>query len=255
MSYILIYDGSLAGLLTCIFEVYERKLQPVQIRKQADNPDIFATIMGVATDASKAKRVWTGLKKRLPRENLDQFYNCYLSELPGIEDTMLDYARYCFDTAKYIGDDYGHRSVLKVAQTARTVWREKHRMEAFVRFQLGNDGLFYAGIGPDHDVLPLIMPHFKSRYADQNWLIYDLKRKYGIHYNKETYKVSLVTIEISEDVLQSKAEIGIFDPQEAFYQQLWKDYFKHTGIPERKNLKLHIKHIPLRYWKYLPEKQ
>ncbi|RYE25413.1 MAG: DUF4130 domain-containing protein, partial [Sphingobacteriales bacterium] len=39
------------------------------------------------------------------------------------------------------------------------------------------------------------------------------------------------------------------------YQLLWKSYFNNSNIKERKNMKLHIQHIPRRYWKYLTEKQ
>ena len=56
-------------------------------------------------------------------------------------------------------------------------------MEAFVRFQLTKDGLYYCIIQPDYNVLPLISNHFEKRYADQRWLIYDSRRKYGIYYD------------------------------------------------------------------------
>lgn len=31
--------------------------------------------------------------------------------------------------------------------------------------------------------MPLIEKHFKNRFADQRWLIYDNNRKYGIYYD------------------------------------------------------------------------
>jgi len=40
---------------------------------------------------------------------------------------------------------------------------------------------------------------------------------------------------------------------EEFYQKLWKSYFTHINIQERKNLKLQRQHMPRRFWKYLPE--
>lgn len=42
---------------------------------------------------------------------------------------------------------------------------------------------------------------------------------------------------------------------EDFYQKLWRSYFKHITIEERKNLKLQRQHMPRRFWRYLPEKQ
>ena len=41
------------------------------------------------------------------------------------------------------------------------------------------------------------------------------------------------------------------DPKEKEFQQLWKTYFKSTNIESRQNLKLHLKHVLKRYWKYL----
>ena len=50
-------------------------------------------------------------------------------------------------------------------------------------------------------------------------------------------------------------ENGIYDDKEINYQKLWVEYFDHTNIKERKNMKLHVQHVPKRYWKYLTEKK
>ena len=47
----------------------------------------------------------------------------------------------------------------------------------------------------------------------------------------------------------------VLDEREPLFQVLWQAYFDHVNIPERKNLKLHRRHMPLRYWQYLSEKQ
>ena len=46
----------------------------------------------------------------------------------------------------------------------------------------------------------------------------------------------------------------MFDEDELVFQTLWRDYFKSTNIKSRKNMRLHIQHVPKRYWKYLSEK-
>jgi len=249
-----VYDGTMAGLLTAIFEVYDRRLDPVNISQgKALQQDAFAQQMDVFTDALKARRVWKGLSKKLPASALDQFYFSFLSENEGIENVMLAYARYVFSTDKNVSEDFGNQAVLTIVQTARKVWREKHRMEAFIRFQLLKDGLFYAAAEPDHNVLPLIIRHFRSRYADQDWLIYDARRKYGIYHPKTTGTVTEVKIDWSEEVRENSE--AAYEPHEPLYQMLWKDYFHSTGIPARNNKKLHLQHMPVRYWKYLTEKQ
>jgi probable DNA metabolism protein len=127
-------------------------------------------------------------------------------------------------------------------------------MEAFIRFQEGADGLFYAMAEPDFDVLPIIAPHFSSRYADQSWLIYDACRKYGIHHKKDSALVEEVHITFSGSADGHVPE-SVLARDEPLYQMLWKDYFNSTGIAARKNPKLHIRHMPLRYWRHLTEKK
>ena len=249
----LIYDGTMAGFLTAVFDVYELRLGEVRIsRSETLLPDAFSAQRTIVTDALKARRVWKGLGNKVGQEAQQQCYQCFLSGLPGIEDTLMRYLQYIFSSTENTAIDFGNAAVLEVAQTARKVWREKHRMEAFVRFRQLKDGLYYAAVEPDYNVLPLILPHFKSRYADMDWLIYDSKRRYGIYYNKEKEMVSEITLEWKED---SMSDENIYDENEERYQVLWKDYFRHTGIPARKNPKLHVKHIPERYWRFLTEKQ
>ncbi|MNI90098.1 hypothetical protein D3C73_1475850 [compost metagenome] len=101
-------------------------------------------------------------------------------------------------------------------------------------------------------MLPLISNHFKNRYADQQWIIYDLKRKYGLHYNLDA--VTEITIGFAEGINKQKPAPALMDENEALYAALWKDYFKSANIVARKNTKLHVQHVPKRYWKYLTEK-
>jgi probable DNA metabolism protein len=136
---------------------------------------------------------------------------------------------------------------------AHKVGREKHRMEAFVRFQLTKDDVYFANIEPDFDVLPLISKHFRNRYADQQWIIYDLQRKYGLFYDLNT--VEIISLDLSDIHTNSNEKSSAFTYAEYEYQDLWNNYFKSTTIKSRINNKLHVQHVPKRYWKYLSEKK
>ncbi len=135
----------------------------------------------------------------------------------------------------------------------RTLWLFPNRMKAFIRFSKSADDLYSAVIEPDFNVLPLIISFFKKRFADQRWLIYDVKRRYGYLYDlRDIQEVTLSDASNSNGDLAIQIEL---DQQETHYQQLWKAYFKATNIVARKNIKLHVQHVPKRYWKYLVEKQ
>lgn len=248
----LVYDNSFEGWLTAIFEVYEYKFNDAVIeRASLYQSSLLATEHTVITSQEKALRVWNGLKKKLSPKALQQLYNSFLSEEKGIENTMLTYARYAFSHKGTMEHDFSSAVVLKIAQTARKVARERHRMTAFVRFQLTADGLYYALVEPDFNVLPLIVKHFRERYADQRWLIYDNFRKYGIYYNLQTVETVILTFTEQNE----NTACCIYDEAEALYQQLWQQYFKSVNIKARKNTRLHIQHMPVRYWKYLTEKK
>lgn len=249
---IYIFDGSLEGLLNVVFEWFERKPGKVSIvSKNNYQPDAFSLSFEILTDRVKADRVWQGLTKKLDRQWMRNLYCAYLSEIPEMHQEIFGFCTYIFQNPAGAEKNYGNAQVLNIAQTARKVEREKHRMEAFIRFQKTSDGLFYCGIDPDFNVIPLIINHFKNRYADQQWIIYDIKRHYGIFYNLETVEEIEMDIDIN---LLKKSNQHMLDEQEMLYADLWKDYFKSTNIVARKNTKLHTQHVPKRYWKYLTEK-
>jgi probable DNA metabolism protein len=246
-----LYDGTFEGFLTVVFEVYEYKiLQPKIRRGNVAEGSLFGDVHVVHTNTSKAKRVLAKLDQKILKTSINQLYKSFLSELIGIENSLLRYIQYVITGKPGAENDYGHPDVLMVQQTSRKVHREKHRMEAFIRFQLTKDKLYYAIIQPDFNVLPLIANHFKERYADQRWLIYDCRRKYGLCYDLR--EVSEVMIHFNEG---NSEEENVYDEKESLYQELWKQYFDSVNIKARRNMKLHIQHVPKRYWKYLIEKQ
>ncbi|MFD2529203.1 TIGR03915 family putative DNA repair protein [Polaribacter marinaquae] len=250
----LIYDGSFDGFLCCVFYVFEYKLKNAKIQNEFVLQNaLFSENEKISTNKDKADRVWKGLKTKASTISTTKIYYAFLSEQPGVENILLDYISYIFKSNKKVDTDFTYDSVLKTSKIAKNVSREKHRMEAFVRFKLTKDAIYFANIAPDFNVLPLISKHFKSRYADQKWVIYDIKRNYGLYYDLEV--VTIMQMEFPKDFNFSKTDKNFFSEEELEFQTLWQNYFKSTNITERKNMKLHIQHVPKRYWKYLSEKQ
>lgn len=249
----LIYDGSFNGFLTAIFTSFEEKVQVANIQKKSVSQNgLFSETETIFTNVDKAKRVWNGIQKK-NGQAIKNIYFAYLSENPGIELLLYRYIQKLFIKEGTVQTDYSDGIDLKISQLAKSVAREKHRMEAFVRFQLTKDDIYFANIEPDFDVLPLISKHFRSRYADQHWLIYDVKRKYGIYYNLE--RVEIISLDLSEIHANSINQSNVFSGAEYHYQDLWNNYFKSTNIKSRINMKLHTQHVPKRYWKYMSEKK
>jgi probable DNA metabolism protein len=253
---IFVFDGTLEGLLTAVFECYQKKVTSVKLVSDVHYiPDVFKESFKVVSDDVKANRVWNGLVKKLNGEWMKSIYKAFLSEQPATFQDLFEFIRYIIDNPTGAEANFGNRFVLEISQMSHKVHREKHRMEAFIRFQKTADQIFYAHIEPDFNVLPLLIDHFKNRYADQKWIIYDLKRKYGLFYDLEN--VEEITFDFTAEMSPALNALpeNVLDPQEELYALLWKDYFRSVNIPARKNMKLHIRHVPKRYWKYLSEKQ
>ncbi|MFS4468217.1 TIGR03915 family putative DNA repair protein [Maribacter sp. 2210JD10-5] len=249
----LIYDGSFNGFLTAVFVAFDEKIQVADIQKNSEGQNgLFSESEIIFTNIDKAKRVWNGIRNK-SRNAINNIYFAFLSETEGIEPMLYTYIRKLMAVRDKKHMDFSDGTVLYISQLAKKVGREKHRMEAFVRFQLTKDEIYFANIEPDFDVLPLISKHFRSRYADQQWLIYDVKRKYGIFYNLE--RVKIVSLDLNEIHFNRTRKSRLFTKGEYEYQELWNNYFQSTNIKSRINKKLHTQHVPKRYWKYLSEKK
>jgi len=251
---LLSYDSTFEGFLTAVFEIYEFKYSNPKIIKKDDlQQNLFADAIEIITDNSKSDRVIKKLNTQLESDGVRSLIYAFLSEKPGIEDVLFNVINYSVENPKVnILKDFANDNVLQIVQLTKSVGREKHRMEAFIRFEQLKDGIYFAKIDPDFDVLTLIIRHFKNRYQDQKWLIYDLRRKYGVYYDLKD--IEIVSMDLDIKSLEDKNN-QVFSETELNYQKLWWEYFDHTNIKERKNTKLHVQHVPKRYWKYLTEKK
>lgn len=248
-----LYDGTFEGMLTAVFELYERRLTHVSmIKGEYFTSALFDDVIKITTDETRAARVLNGLRKKLSSTGIQRLYIAHMAELDGDDDNILGYIRYAFDSGQNIEEDYGNKYVLRVSEIVQMMRRERHRMEAFVRFQKLKDDTFYAGIQPDFNVLPMLIKHFRNRYADQKWIIYDLKRGYGLYY--DLHDTQFISLDFSAIAKSSGNIVAAYGEDEGIYQHLWKNYFNSVNIPARKNTKLHLRHIPKRYWKHLTEK-
>lgn len=245
------YDASFEGFLSAVFSAYEFKCKtPIIISEAKHVEHLFEETESVITSEEKANRVWKKIQQKTGSKACQQIYWAFLSELPGVENTLFQYIQHAIDSTKNITTDYTNKAVLEVSQIVKKVSREKHRMDAFVRFRKTKDNIYFATIEPDFNVLPLNAKHFKNRYADQKWCIYDVKRTYGIYFDLE--KVEIIHLDLPTSILNTSTDF--FTAEEMQFQHLWKNYFDSTNIKSRKNTKLHQQHVPKRYWKYLSEK-
>ncbi len=250
----LLYDGSFEGLFTAVFEVFEYKYDVVEIISQQNytQENLYSQVHEVVTNTEKSDRVLRKLEENLGKEGISRLVLVYFSERKDLEKLILSAVRHSVKHPKEnILQDFANPDILEISKICKSVGREVHRMNAFVRFEKLQDEVFFAKIEPDFNVLSLILKHFKARYQDQKWMIFDLKRHYGIFYDLKEVHFFYPDF---QQLQQFRNSEKLHHEEERKYQKLWQRYFVKTGIPERRNMKLHIQWMPKRYWKYLTEK-
>jgi probable DNA metabolism protein len=250
------YDKTFEGFLTSLFDAYYLKIFPDKLSEEKEGLSLFCDeLITIVTDSGKAARVWKGLEKKLSHSALAMISACWLADgCPEVDELLFRYLRKAIDAPISTELNFGDGDVLKLSKVYKQVRYERLRVMQFLRFQKAADGTYFAAFEPLHNVLPLATEHFRDRFADQKWLIYDMKRQYGYYYDlKEVREVTIT--EKGAPLLTGFLDDTTIAEDERLFQQLWKTYFKAISIKERANPRKHRQDMPVRYWKYLIEKQ
>lgn len=127
---------------------------------------------------------------------------------------------------------------------AKAVKREAHKMHAFLRFRErdpdAGDPRFIAWFEPAHDVLANAAGHFARRMGRASWLIVT---------PDGTAASDGESLRFGPAPAGRPAEVDIADQGEA----LWLAYYRSIYNPSRLNTGAMEMHMPVRYWKNLPE--
>jgi probable DNA metabolism protein len=248
------YDKTFDGLLTAVFDAYNRKTFPDRLLGENELEPLFTDeCFTVITQDDKSKLVWKALEKKLMAITCNMMRYVWLSEQSGSDELIFRYIRKTFDSKHSIEMNFADGDVLEMKNLAGKVEKERLRLVQFVRFQKAADDIFFAPVSPVFNALPLTIEHFAERFTDQKWVIYDMKRNYGYYYDQKT--VTEMTLDMAENFLNGKLDEKLMAEDEKLFQDLWKGYFTSMTIKERINPKLHRQNLPIRYWKYMTEKQ
>jgi probable DNA metabolism protein len=247
------YDKTFEGLLSALFDAYIRKAFPERLLSIGEPLPVFALLeLCVVTESYKSVRVWAALEKKLSLAACNMLMHVWLSELPASDELLFRYMRKVFDAPSSIATDFADPDVMAVKKIAAKVSREREHLMQFVRFQKTADDIFFAPVSPLYNVLPLTLPYFTDRFADQKWLIYDLKRRYGYYYDLKD--VAEIILDHDKHLLSGQLDETLMSPDEKLLQGMWKEYTLSLVIRERLNPKLQRQHMPRRFWRFMPEK-
>jgi probable DNA metabolism protein len=240
-----ITDGSFEGILTAVFEAYERKEKPISIVSQnCFQLALGLTVREVETSEEKYKRVSKAISRKISPDFLTTLYCAFLSEDPDIGISIYNAIKVGLKIGSETMSYLQHPDIMKIYDMSRKVTKEVHLFLGILRFRKLNNGIFYAKMEPDNNICMLITEHFSKRLLDQPWIIHDAKRNIYALYN-------------TDEVVFTSEQISIKDHNQADnkFEALWKKYFETTAIESRKNPDLQKRFMPRRYWRNLIEKQ
>ena len=240
-----LYDGTLDGFCTIVYEVFRLKRIPRQIvSEEKFVGDLFSVPVFYETELKKATKVKNKLNE-IGDYIYYQVYTCFLSGFEGKEKIILDYILFSLQVGIKIIYLKHHEIVIAMDKAIKQVQYESHRLKGFVRFQELKNHVLYAIIEPDHHVIEFLVEHFKKRLTKEVWIIHDCARKIMAMYDgKQVYYIN------ADNYLKENI---VFSDSEKEFQSLWSMYFKTIAIKERTNSRCQLAFMPKRYWKYLNE--
>ncbi|MET3617774.1 putative DNA metabolism protein [Peptoniphilus olsenii] len=235
------YDNTLEGLFTLVFEKY-KCIEHAYIKPTSVQTNFFDDVNFVVTDLSKADRVKKSITKNFGNYFLTQILYVYCSYHDNKEDIIAKTIK-----GMYVyGKDFLYSSnkfAVEFNKIVKKVAREIHTFKGLLRFKEIEGGVLFAEFSPDSDILYFLIRHFKERMPDENFIIYDSYRNYAAFYFDK--KVEFISVE-NFDIKETS--------EEKFFKDIWCNFYNSVSIKERKNTKLMKNNMPIKYWKYLPEK-
>jgi len=237
-----LYDGGFEGFLTALFLALESGEGCSISKEGAEEAGLFAEYVKPGADPEKAAAARELIERRGSAESWQHVRFAFLSEVPGSETAILEYVKLL--AAKGPGADnmLADDRVRKIHRLSASVGGEAYMFKGFVRFKELADKTLYSKIEPDHNILALLVPHFRARLGTFNWVIHDARRNNAALY----FKGKLVYAPLDSARL-------LEDAKEAEVRELWQHFFKTAAIKERINPKLQRQNVPLKYRKNLTE--
>ncbi len=234
-------DNSRESFFTAVFYAYNDK-SAYLTSAEIFQPQLEDTVLCLESEDDKAERVKRTISKADPRAR-HELERILRSNHLEREQIAFEYLKLVIKHGKSARERLTISAVRKAMDEVKKVGYEAHRLHGFLRFQECENGIYYGACSPDNDILELLVPHFVARFRNQAFVIHDVKRGKAVLYNGE-----------KNIVVPVKDASFYVTEREKSIVALWKKYYHTVAIPKRKNLRLMKNYMPVRYWKYMCEK-
>ncbi|MBD3789464.1 MAG: TIGR03915 family putative DNA repair protein [Campylobacterales bacterium] len=237
-----VYDGSMEGFLTLVARSYLTKTVPEKISKYPSKISLFDDLMQIQTEDELVTKLLGTMQQRLDPLFYRRIFHAFLCDDCEVEYKLLFYIRLGLKDPSLLYD-ISHPIIHAIGSCEKMVLSTLHRMNAFLRFEILQDGTLYAKMEPPRNVLPLMGKHFCKRFSNERFIIHDLKRGLALVYDGRSMQIYPV---VEYDIPRHMED-------ERHYQQLWRCFFHQIAIESRINPSLQKSHAPLKYRLWMTE--
>ena len=239
------YDGTYSGFLSCVFDCWVNREEPVEFRTPEDMCCSLYPLRTVETDEAHARRVYRSFAK-FGREGRNLAIRGFLTCLPDKELWLWRFSRLGYTQGPKISQNLTDPTVDRLRKAVWHLEHEAHMYTGFVRFSERN-GVLAGEIAPKNRVLPLLRPHFCSRYPQENFVLHDRTHREALFHRPGPKGWAILPVE--DFALDSAGE------EERVWQRLWRSFYHTIAIEGRYNPKCRMSNMPKRYWAMMTEFQ
>lgn len=239
------YDGTFSGFLTCVFECYVNREEPVEFHGPEDVCCSLYPLRTVETDEAHARRVYRSFDK-FGREGRELAVRCFLTCLPDKELWLWRFLCLGWRLGPEISRCLTDPTVDRVRRAVLHLEREAHLYRGFTRFS-ELDGVLVGEIEPKNQVLPLLRPHFCGRYPQERFALHDRTHAQALFHRPGPDGWAILPVDGFRTGPAGEAELA--------WRELWRTFYDTIAIEGRYNPKCRMTHMPKRYWAMMTEFQ
>lgn len=252
MKRVFICENTITGIYSGIYDAWKMKptREQVGIALKGDiEQELFCEYEESQTSEKKAVAVENMIRKHLGINAYREIYHAILScdarRGNAILGMMLEAKQ--IPNSRRITEHLGNADVQKVFELSRRVSNEAHFFKEILRFRELSNGILFAVIEPENQILTCIAGHFANRLPLENWMIYDATNKMSVLHQKKKNWVLVVGEE------PDSTKTMLYSETEKQMERLWKGMCESISIEERMNTRLQKQHLPLKYRKNMVE--
>jgi len=183
---LLAYDGSFSGFISLIYFCITKGIKPDYIFKFNNLPGLPV----IKIKNLNIPLITKYLTSKLGKDELQNIYYAYLSEIENIESFIISYIFY------RINNGYNSKINMMFQKIVKNVLYEISDLSTNLIFSKVNNILF-AKIKPYNNVIFPLSNYFSRKLPRETWIIYDVMRSSAIlHLNRKNLMLNNVNFKI-----------------------------------------------------------